>query len=86
MVVSRHVACFVVGVLPIHGKKTCLGAQLNSARCEKCKTFTQHKTSELKMKTMERIFEIKDLKALEDFLQSQTETRSFFVRLLTTIS
>ena len=33
-----------------------------------------------------RIFEIKDLKALEDFLQSQTETRSFFVRLLTTIS
>ena len=30
------------------------------------------------MKTMERIFEIKDLKALEDFLQSQTETRSFF--------
>ena len=41
---------------------------------------------ELKMKTMERIFEIKDLKALEDFLQSQTETRSFFVRLLTTIS
>ena len=38
------------------------------------------------MKTMERIFEIKDLKALEDFLQSQTETRSFFVRLLTTIS
>ena len=38
------------------------------------------------MKTMERIFEIKDLKALEDFLQSQTETCSFFVRLLTTIS
>ena len=66
-------------------KKTCLGAQLNSARCEKCKTFP-NKTSELKMKTMERIFEIKDLKALEDFLQSQTETRSFFVRLLTTIS
>lgn len=39
MVVSRHVACFVVGVLPIHGKKTCLGAQLNSARCENVKHF-----------------------------------------------
>ena len=38
------------------------------------------------MKTMERIFEIKDLKELEDFLQYHTETRSFFVRLLTTMS